>query len=58
MICPIKGVSKDCKDCPEIGWGHCVYWKIYMKRKKGCSKSSPYVPLASNRNKQTEGTKG
>jgi hypothetical protein len=43
-ICPIKGVSEDCKECPQIGWGHCVYWKVHVARKVP-SKSSPYKPL-------------
>ena len=33
-ICPIKGVSEDCEECTQIGWGHCVYVKVWQERKK------------------------
>jgi len=47
-ICPIKGVSEDCEGCPQIGWGYCVYVKLWEQRKKGNpTKSSPYVSLGN-----------
>ena len=51
-ICPIKGVSTDCIECTQIGWGYCMYVEIWEERKKGKSpKSSPYVPLAERGSK-------
>lgn len=44
-ICPIKGVSEDCEECPMIGWGHCVYVQVWQSRKKP-SKSRPYEEIA------------
>lgn len=45
-VCPIKGVSEDCEECPMIGWGYCVYVKLWQERKKGKStKISSYIPL-------------
>ena len=43
-VCPIKGVSKDCEECTQIGWGYCVYVQTWQSRGKPTI-SSDYVPL-------------
>lgn len=52
-ICPIKGVSEDCVECPQIGWGYCVYVKLWQERKKGkLSKTVPYIQLKAGRRRR------
>ena len=54
MTCPIKGVSEDCKECTQIGWGHCVYVQVWEERnrKKGKAiKIFPYIPLVERNDK-------